>query len=200
MGLCLGPVVALNVLTLGSALVPAIAAFNKGALRDPTFTGRLDIWRFGFAKLWEQPWAGYGFESFWKSEAIVRMEANLELSWMVQNSVHGHNGYLDVALGMGLIGLALTLWTFIVKPVLDFNACIQTRENRLLASCCMTIWLFVSLCMCLEVFYFRRVDPIWFALVFAVAGLRLAASHRMPTAPAEAGLRRASVWPTTRPT
>ncbi len=182
-GLLLTPIAALNLLTLGSALSPAIREFNTAVLKDPGFTGRFDIWRFGFEKLAERPWTGFGFESFWKSEAIIRMESKLELSWQVQSIVHGHNGYLDVALGLGLPGLALTIWVFIIKPVLDYSACRADRESRLLATCLLMIWFFISLCMCLEVFYFRRSDPIWFALVLAVAGLRLAASHRMADGP-----------------
>jgi O-antigen ligase len=181
--LLLGPVAALNLLTLGSALSPAIAAFNRETLKDPTFTGRLDIWRFGFEKLAERPWTGFGFESFWKSEAIVRMESKLELSWLVQNIVHGHNGYLDVALGMGLPGLALVVWIFLVKPVRDYANTRATPANQRLATAFIMIWLFISLCMCLEVFYFRRSDPIWFTLVVAVFGLRMTASHRIDDAP-----------------
>lgn len=175
--LLLGPIAALNALTLGSALNPAIAAFNKANLSDPSFTGRLDIWRYGFERFVERPWTGFGFESFWMNEIVTRSESKLELSWEVQNIIHGHNGYLDMLLTLGIPGLAIVIYVFLLKPVLDYHRHQKTRENRLLATACLSIWLFVSLCMCLEVFYFRRADPIWFALVFAVFGLRMAASY-----------------------
>lgn len=176
-GLCLGPVVALNVLTLGSAMNPGIAAFNRAYLKDPSFTGRLDIWRFGFEKIAERPWTGFGFESFWLSPEILRSESKLELNWEVQNIIHGHNGYLDMQLTLGLPGLLLVIYVFMIKPVWDYHHHKPTPANRQLATACLTIWLFASLCMCLEVFYFRRADPIWFALLVAVFGLRMAASY-----------------------
>jgi O-antigen ligase len=179
---CLGPIAALNVLTLGSALHPGIAAFNKDYLKDPSFTGRLDIWRFGFEKIVEHPWTGFGFESFWLSPAIMRSESKLELNWEVQNIIHGHNGYLDMLLTLGLPGLLLVIYVFVLKPVWDYHRHKRTSANRQLATACLTIWLFVSLCMCLEVFYFRRADPIWFALLVAVFGLRMAASYPLAEA------------------
>lgn len=176
-GLCLGPVFALNVLTLGSAVSPSIAALNKEYLKDPSFTGRLDIWRFGFEKIVERPWTGFGFESFWLSPDIKRSESKLELNWEVQSIIHGHNGYLDMLLTLGIPGLLLVIYVFLIKPVWDYHHHKPTEANRLLATACLTIWLFASLCMCLEVFYFRRADPIWFALLVAVFGLRMAASY-----------------------
>lgn len=175
--ICLGPVAALNLLTLGSAISPGIATLNKTYLKDPSFTGRLDIWRFGFEKFVERPWTGFGFESFWLSPAILRSESKLELNWEVQNIIHGHNGYLDMLLTLGIPGLLLVVYVFLIKPVWDYHNHKQTNANRALATACLTIWLFASLCMCLEVFYFRRADPIWFALLVAVFGLRMAASY-----------------------
>ncbi|MGL4437671.1 MAG: O-antigen ligase family protein [Bosea sp. (in: a-proteobacteria)] len=182
-GILLGPVAALNLLTLGSAINPGIAAFNKEYLKDPSFTGRLDIWRFGFEKFVERPWTGFGFESFWLSPDILRAESKLDLNWEVQNIIHGHNGYLDMLLTLGIPGILLVVYVFLVKPVWDYHHHKPTAANRQLATACLMIWLFASLCMCLEVFYFRRADPIWFALLIAVFGLRMAASY--PLAQAE---------------
>lgn len=181
-GLLLGPVLTLNLLTLGSALEPAIRAFNQGVMKDPSFTGRYDIWRFGFEKLAERPWTGFGFESFWLSDMVKRSESKLELAWQPQKIVHGHNGYLDVALALGLPGLMLTVAVFIIRPVMDYHrATAHSGETRRFATLCIMLWLFISLGMCLEVFYFRRADPIWFALLLAVFGLRMAAVHRLET-------------------
>jgi O-antigen ligase len=181
--ICLGPVAALNLLTLGSAIHPGIAAFNREYLKDPSFTGRLDIWRFGFEKIVERPWTGFGFESFWLSPAILRSESKLELNWEVQSIIHGHNGYLDMLLTLGIPGILLVIYVFLIRPVWDYHHHKPTAANRQLATACLAIWLFASLCMCLEVFYFRRADPIWFALLVAVFGLRMAASY--PLAEAE---------------
>jgi O-antigen ligase len=178
-GLLLGPILTLNVVTLGSALFPGIAELNRALLKDPSFTGRFDIWRFGFEKLAERPWTGFGFESFWLTDHTMRGESKLELAWEVQNIIHGHNGYLDVLLTLGIPGLVLVVYIFLLKPVWDYHNHRPGDANRRFAGACLAIWLFISLGMCLEVFYFRRADPIWFLLLIAVFGLRMASRLRL---------------------
>jgi O-antigen ligase len=183
LALCLTPVALLLALTLGSALSPDIRAFNLAWLGDPSFTGRYDLWRFGFEKMEGRWLTGYGFDSFWGADWTLRGESKLELAWEVQKMLHGHNGYLDVLLMLGLPGLLAVLYVFGLKPVLDYHHCRRTRENQLFATLCLMMWLFIMMGSCLEVFFFRRVDPIWFSLLFAVFGLRMAASY--PIRPAE---------------
>jgi O-antigen ligase len=184
--ICLTPVFGLMLLTAGSAFFPSVEAFNKAALGDPTFTGRYDIWRYGFEKLGEHPWTGYGFEAFWKTPTTLFGESKLELAWDVGKIVHGHNAYLDVALTMGLPGLVLALWCLVIKPVIDFDRAVERPENRLLASFCLSVWLYIALAMCLESYLFRRADPVWFALLIAVFGLRFSAAYRIGRQPSQA--------------
>lgn len=187
--LCLGPVALLLILTLGGALVPEIAELNKLVMKDPTFTGRFDIWRYGFEKLAEHPLTGYGFEGFWQTSTTLQGESRLELAWAVEKIIHGHNSYLDVALTTGIPGLLLVFYIFLLKPVLDYHLCQPTEDNRKLATMFLSILIFISLGMCLETYYFRRADPVWFTLLIAVLGLRFTAAFRFaespsPTAPA----------------
>ena len=41
------------------------------------------------------------------------------------------------------------------------------------------IWLFALYSACLETFFFRRADPVWFSLLIAVIGLRLTSRYRV---------------------
>jgi O-antigen ligase len=184
--LCFGPVIAMIVVTLGGVLVPPIAEINKAVMRDPTFTGRFDIWRYGFEMLAYRPLAGYGFEGFWQTSTTLQGESRLELSWAVEKIIHGHNGYLDVALTQGLVGLAIVIVVFLIKPVIDYHKAERSTENRLLATMFLMIWMFISLGQCLEVYYFRRADPVWFALLFACLGLRFTAAFRIDQSPSQA--------------
>jgi O-antigen ligase len=177
--LCLGPIVLLLTMTLGAVLVPEIEAMNKLIMRDSTFTGRHDIWRYGFEMLAAHPWTGYGFEAFWQTTTTLQGESRLELSWAVEKIVHGHNSYLDVALTLGLPGLALVGYVFVVKPLRDYHACQPSPDNQKLATMFLMMWLFISLGMCLETYYFRRADPVWFSLLIAVFGLRFTAAYRV---------------------
>jgi O-antigen ligase len=182
----LGPIVLMMVLTLGGVLAEPIAAFNKLVMKDPSFTGRFDIWRYGFEKLAERPIGGYGFEGFWQTSTTLQGESKLELAWSVEKIIHGHSGYLDVALTQGLIGLTLTAFVFLVKPVVDYNRATGSGDNRALATMFLMIWMFISLGQCLEVYYFRRADPVWFALLVAVFGLRFTAALRIDRSPSPA--------------
>jgi O-antigen ligase len=204
----LGPILLLLLLTLGSAVLPAMVAldilgfgtpgglgdvlataitdFKRSFMRDPTFTGRFDIWRYGLEMLSYRPLTGYGFEAFWQTSTTLQGESRLELAWAVEKIIHGHNSYLDVALTTGLPGLALVAYVFLIKPVLDFHYCASGRENRLLSTMFVTILIYLSLGMCLESYYFRRADPVWFTLLLAVIGLRFTAAYRVASAPAPA--------------
>lgn len=185
--ICVGPVLALLALTLGGVLVPEIADFNKAALKDPTFTGRFDIWRYGFEMLAAKPWTGYGYEAFWQTDTTLKGESRLELAWAVEKIIHGHNGYLDVALTLGIPGFMMVLYVFVLKPVLDYHQCQAGEDNQKLAGMFLMMWLFIALDMCLETYFFRRADPVWFSLLVAVIGLRFSAVYRVAQSPSPDG-------------
>jgi O-antigen ligase len=185
--LCLLPIALLLALTLGGALFEDIALLNKTIIRDPSFTGRFDIWRYGFEKLVERPWTGFGLEAFWQTTTTYYGESRLELAWAVEKIVHGHNSYLDVALTLGLPGLGLVVYVFLLKPLADFHRASAVETNRRLATYCLSVWLFIALGMCLETYFFRRADPVWFAFLIAVYGLRFSATYRASSSPVRAG-------------
>jgi exopolysaccharide production protein ExoQ len=70
--------------------------------RDLTFTGRTEIWKLLVPIAARHPVLGLGYGSFW---------IHPQLPWPGLNE--GHNGYLDVALELGGVGLALLLAFFI---------------------------------------------------------------------------------------
>lgn len=66
--------------------------------RNATLTGRTDIWASLLPTVMEQPLLGVGFGGFWTTANIAVIEVN-----------EAHNGYLDVCLGLGALGLLLTV-------------------------------------------------------------------------------------------
>ncbi|WP_404788156.1 O-antigen ligase family protein [Altericista sp. CCNU0014] len=87
------------ILFLGNAEIIA------GALgKDLTFTGRTDIWMLVFEKIQSRPILGYGFGGFWRGMKGESGDLWTELKWAIP---HSHNGFLDVVLDLGLIGLIL---------------------------------------------------------------------------------------------
>jgi len=82
---------------------PAITeAFFRFVGRDITFTGRTDIWQ-GLLKEPINPLVGTGFQSFWLRPGLVeRMDRFDHIN-------EAHNGYLEIYLNGGLLGLGLLL-------------------------------------------------------------------------------------------
>jgi exopolysaccharide production protein ExoQ len=80
--------------------------FNAGGLlesvgRDPTLTGRTEIWHEVVA-MTTNPVLGTGFESFWLGERYLEMGNR---HWWRPNEAH--NGYLEVYINLGWVGVAL---------------------------------------------------------------------------------------------
>jgi O-antigen ligase len=68
--------------------------------RDPTLTGRSDIWK-AVLRTHTNPVVGAGYETFW-------LGPRLQQVWAQAGAVNeAHNGYLEVYLNLGLIGLFL---------------------------------------------------------------------------------------------
>lgn len=87
--------------------------------RDLTFTGRTPLWSAAIALGEERAIAGYGYRAFWlgHQRAVVQMSAGWTAS-------QGHNGYLDLWLELGFVGLALFAATLasLCKRLLSLNA------------------------------------------------------------------------------
>jgi len=177
--IALGPLALLLTATIGSVLSQPIDAIVQSVSPGQTFTGRTEIWRFALDRLWERPLFGYGFEGFWGSEFVLFAEAKENETGISNGMVHGHNGYVDLVVGLGLPGLAIGLVALILLPLRDHHRVIPTVENKALAELFFRIWLFAVYSACLESFFFRRADPVWFALLVAVIGLRLTSKFRV---------------------
>jgi O-antigen ligase len=170
-----GAILTMVTVTLGSVVFKPVDDLVQWLVPGTNFTGRVDIWKYGFEKLAERPWTGFGFEAFWLTPTTLFGESRQELAWSVDKIVHGHNGYLDVALTMGLPGLALVAYVFMLKPMIDYHRAGKDAARQPLASLFIMIWLFAGLNLCLESYFFRRSDPVWFSLLIAVLGLRFLA-------------------------
>jgi O-antigen ligase len=177
--LALGPLAILILATVGSVLSRPIDAIVQSVSPGQTFTGRTEIWKFALDRLWNRPLTGYGFEGFWRSDYVMYAEIGEGETGIAQGMVHGHSGYVDLAIGLGIPGLILALTVLILLPLRDHHRVLRTPENKALAELFFRIWLFAAYSACLESFFFRRADPVWFALLIAVIGLRLTSRYRV---------------------
>lgn len=70
--------------------------------KDPTLTGRTEIWALVLSQNINDLITGVGFQSFWIPEKLSKII--LFQYWMPNQS---HNGYVDMMLEIGLVGLTL---------------------------------------------------------------------------------------------
>ena len=123
----LGPLALITFLTVGSVVSSVARAVLHALSIDPTFTGRTEIWKFTFEAISEHPWKGHGFEAFWYSESL-RYGVEDSSRWMAAVAT-SHNSYIDLALTIGIPGLALVFIAFIIAPLRDFHRTLPTAEN-----------------------------------------------------------------------
>jgi exopolysaccharide production protein ExoQ len=75
--------------------------------RSPTLTGRVPFWFNALTLLFNHNiWLGFGYDAFFNDPTI----ASLFLGWMPSSA---HNGFIQLVLDLGLIGLAAMILIFI---------------------------------------------------------------------------------------
>lgn len=137
------------------------AHFFEALGRDPTLTGRTELWDDLFP-LVTSPLFGTGFESFFLGSRLDVLWAKY---WWRPNEAH--NGYLEIYLTLGWIGLGL-LAMVIVKGY--FNAVAEYGRNRSMGS--LKIAMLIS---CLVYNFteagFKVMTPVWIAFILAVTAM-----------------------------
>jgi exopolysaccharide production protein ExoQ len=108
-----------------------INADLAGAIgRDPTLTGRTDIWKAVLST--KTNWlVGVGYESFW-------LGPRLNLIWPSVGQINeAHNGYLEVYLSLGLVGVFL-LGVFLISSYRTI--CKRLAQSCSMASLALALW------------------------------------------------------------
>lgn len=180
--ICYTPLLAMNLFSLGTVLSDTLARIAQLLPIDTTFTGRTDIWRFGFEALAARPITGYGFAAFW-GDAHTQPPAEADLQWATE-AAHSHNGFLDTALTIGIPGVLLVIAIFVVAPLKNFQAAEARGNDGALGTMFLRIWLFGSYLASMESFFLDRVNPIWFTYLLGVFGLHYLARFGVRADPA----------------
>jgi O-antigen ligase len=162
------------VATLGIVFLEPVKHLAASIAPGVTYTGRTSVWEFAGEMIAKRPWTGYGFENFWLTDTVLHTYQPFDRAWDIRGVVHGHDGYLDMAIDMGLPAMGVAVVTFLLVPMRDYLRVPPYRENILLADFFMMIIVFSLLDAFLESFFFRRTDPVWMCFVMAVLGIRLA--------------------------
>jgi O-antigen ligase len=150
----------LSILAFQDALVSV-------AVDPESFTGRGAIWSAMWSMFLDKPIIGYGYSSIfgvgdsspWQQYA----------SGWVSQVAHGHNGYLELATSVGVVGFALFLMAFVVAPLRDFLR-MSLNDNAFVAVL-TSIFAFVLFHNMMESTLMDRAQPQWvtWLLVCAIA-------------------------------
>jgi O-antigen ligase len=141
-------------LGIGSGFVQSTMA------RDTTtLTGRTDIWKIALS-MTGNPVVGTGFESFWLGKRLEKMwEYNREIN-------QAHNGYLEVYLNLGWIGVTLLAWMLAASYGRVVRGVRQHPEGSL--------WLAYFVVMVIYNFTeasFKMMSPIWILFLLATVAV-----------------------------
>lgn len=134
-------------------------AMLKSIGRDPTFTGRREIWA-AVLSMHSNPLVGTGFESFWMGNRLTEM-------WRLtaKGIQEAHNGYLEVYINLGFVGLAF-LAVLIVAGYR--NSIAHLRNDRVLGAFKLA-FITAGLIYSLSEAGFRMMSSIWVCFLIAVS-------------------------------
>jgi O-antigen ligase len=167
------------VLTIGSVQFGVVHALVEKLMSDPTFTGRNDIWQFTLEHIAQRPIVGFGYQAFWGTSELVNSWTYLD-SWGFRAS-DAHNGFLNIAVMTGLVGLALALgWAFL-QPLLDHIRTPPERIDPALNMMFIQLWLFFLYLCGFESEIFTNGSIVWFMAAASIIGLRLQATAEYAT-------------------
>lgn len=127
--------------------------------RDPTLTDRTEVWGW-LLRLLQNPFVGTGFESFWLGP---RLEKMWSIYWWHPNEAH--NGYLEIYINLGWIGIALLALVLVV----GYRTVIAAyRRDLPLASLWLAYFLVGMTYNFTEAAFFRMQAPAWIFFLIAI--------------------------------
>lgn len=150
-------VVMLVVVVYGLLLNPD-AGLAEMAGRDSTLTGRTRLWNQALG-LTVDPLLGAGYEAFWLGDRIEQM---WRLNWDQPNQAH--NGYLEIFLDLGWVGVALLAFLMIR----GYRNVSRALSWGLASAPLRVAFFFVAAAYNLTEHGFRELHPIWIAFLVAI--------------------------------
>ncbi|MGB3669205.1 MAG: O-antigen ligase [Phormidesmis sp.] len=86
--------------------------------KDPTLSGRTHIWAGSIDKIMDHPWLGYGRSAFWVPDSLPAIEVGALTGSVGFVPAHAHNGFIDVAIELGLLGFGVFMLGLLITYVI----------------------------------------------------------------------------------
>lgn len=158
------------VIVFSGALL-ALVSWNQidAYFSDPSnLSGRVGIWMSVAPYIEHHPLLGSGYGSYWKigdQSPIFRTA----ITAFIATIGHAHNGYIEILLSTGLVGLTLALIALAVVPYLRFAGGVMDREP--LMAPLYGMWLFGMLQNMTEAQFFSPDKQSWIFVVIAITAV-----------------------------
>jgi O-antigen ligase len=134
--------------------------------RQTNLTGRTDIWKAVLPAV-PNVFVGAGFESFWISPTCLAKVWRALSGWFNPRGLNeAHNGYIEVYLNLGLVGVGLIALILINGYA---RACAAFRRDSGIGGL-MLAYVATAAIYSLTEGGFRMLNPIWFFLLLAEIG------------------------------
>jgi exopolysaccharide production protein ExoQ len=155
------------ILAVSTVAISAFVLFGGGSSvlellgRNPTLTGRTEVWKV-LLPLVQSPIFGSGYESFWLGERLLKIGS--QTSYGINEA---HNGYLEIYLNLGWIGLALLALVVVTgfrKVILAVGQEPDIGKVRLAYFVLALIYNFTEAA-------YKMMSPIWVFFLLAVVAL-----------------------------
>jgi len=107
--------------------------------RDATLTGRTDIWIALADNIEQKPWLGYGYGAFWAPDSAPGNWVRDALQW---DAPTAHNGWFEVTIALGFVGLAFLTLDFLITVGRAILASVTTWTGVFALAFCVQFFLF----------------------------------------------------------
>ncbi len=110
---------------------------------DPTLTGRDQIWRFAISKFDGSPVFGVGYGAIWQVGLQIQLALRSMGLFFVFNEAH--NGYLEIAAQLGIVGIVCLLIFLIATLFNSLSYWDTVEKNTFYGAGAFTIYVFWAL-------------------------------------------------------
>lgn len=139
-----------------------------GIGRDPTLTGRVPMWNIAIDKIMERPLLGYGKGGFWAPRSPYPLQVGRAVALRFIPP-HIHNGFIDIALDIGLIGLTcffisllLVIWRSLKQ------AYFRSTPEDLYPLCFLIVFIVNNITENFTIYQYHLLWPIYVAIAMNV--------------------------------
>jgi exopolysaccharide production protein ExoQ len=127
--------------------------------RNSTLTGRTTIWHYALLRV-SNPLLGTGFESFWLGPRLLQVSRDIH-----QGVNEAHNGYIEVYLNLGWVGVALLAGIILS----GYRRIIPAVRRQAQAGSLRLAYFITAVAYNFTEAGFKMMHPVWIVFLLAIA-------------------------------